>query len=93
MTPQATKAFFSVDIFQLLIYHIYYINFLSLILPPDIPGTVNVAPINSKINKKKNCNLELLQLYRISSNDSLKLLEMIILQKVKLLTIPGFHTN
>lgn len=53
MTPQATKAFFSVDIFQLLIYHIYYINFLSLILPPDIPGTVNVAPINSKINKKK----------------------------------------
>ena len=92
MTPQATKAFFSVDIFQLLIYHIYYINFLSLILPPDMPGTVNVASINSKINKK-NCNLELLQLYRISSNDSVKLLEMIILQKVKLLTIPEFHTN
>ena len=52
MTPQATKAFFSVDIFQLSIYHIYYIYFLSLILPPDMPGTVNVASINSKINKK-----------------------------------------
>lgn len=50
-TPSNESIFF-VDIFQLLIYHICYINFLSLILPPDMPGTVNVAPINSKINKK-----------------------------------------